>query len=84
MAADTLETIRGVIADVCAIEPDAVREDAFLLAYDIDSLRTVDLLLALETAFDVEAPDTDPALRHVRTVRDLATYVDRLRGGDPG
>ena len=80
MAAETLDRVRAVIADVCAIRSEAVQADAFLLAYEIDSLRTVDLLMAIEETFGVEAPETDPALGRVRTVRDLAAYVDGLRG----
>jgi acyl carrier protein len=56
-----------------------VREEAFLIAYDIDSLRTVELLLALEETFGIQASESDPRLQEVRTVRDLATFICRIR-----
>jgi len=48
------------------------------LGYGLDSLRMVDLVVALEDAFTVSINETDPALASVATVRDLADYVDRL------
>jgi acyl carrier protein len=79
MAAETLNGVKNAIAEVCGIAVAAVREEAFLIAYDIDSLRTVELLLALEETFGVETSENDPRLQEVRTVRDLATLVGRLR-----
>jgi acyl carrier protein len=81
MLAPTVERVKLVVAEVCAIEPATVHEEGFLLGYDIDSLRTVELILALEQAFDLEMSEQDPRLRDVRTVRDLAAFVDAVRAG---
>jgi acyl carrier protein len=79
--ASTVERVKLVVAEVCAIQPATVHEEGFLLGYDIDSLRTVELILALEQAFDLEMSEQDPRLRDVRTVRDLAAFVDAVRAG---
>jgi acyl carrier protein len=77
----TVERVKRVIAEVCAIEPATVHEEGFLLGYDIDSLRTVELVMALEQAFDLEISEQDPQLRGVQRVRDLAAFVDHIRAG---
>jgi acyl carrier protein len=77
----TVERVKSVVADVCAIDPGTVHAEGFLLGYDIDSLRTVELLMALEQAFDLEISEHDPGLRNVRTVQDLATFVDAVGAG---
>ncbi len=79
LAAETLNGVKRAIAEVCGIAIATVREEAFLIAYDIDSLRTVELLLALEETFGIEAAESDPRLQDVRTVRDLATFIGRIR-----
>jgi acyl carrier protein len=75
----TVERVKQVIAEVCAIEPATVEDDGFLLGYDIDSLRMIELILGLEETFEVEVPEHDPRLRNVQTVRELAGFVERLR-----
>jgi acyl carrier protein len=79
LAAETMHGVKQAIADVCGIAIAAVREESFLIAYDIDSLRTVELLLALEEVFGIQASESDPRLQDVRTVRDLATFICRIR-----
>jgi acyl-CoA synthetase (AMP-forming)/AMP-acid ligase II/acyl carrier protein len=79
LMAETLQGVRQAVAEVCGIACSAVRDEAFLIGYDIDSLRKVELLLALEETFGVEATDSDPRLLDVRTVRDLATFICRIR-----
>jgi acyl carrier protein len=82
--ATTVARVKLVIAEVCAIEPATVHEEGFLLGYDIDSLRTVELIMALEQAFELELSEQDPRLRTVQTVRDLAAFVDGVRAGAVG
>jgi acyl carrier protein len=79
LAAETMHGVKKAIAEVCGIAIAAVRDEAFLIAYDIDSLRTVELLLALEETFGIQASESDSRLQDVRTVRDLATFIGQLR-----
>jgi acyl carrier protein len=79
LAAESMHGVKKAIAEVCGIAIAAVREEAFLIAYDIDSLRTVELLLALEETFGIQASESDSRLQDVRTVRDLATFIGQLR-----
>jgi acyl carrier protein len=44
---------------------------------DVDSLDLVELLIAIESEFQIEIPDEDA--EHLGTMRDLAEYIDRTR-----
>lgn len=77
----TLDGVRQVVADVCALDVDEVQAEGFLLGYSIDSLRKMELLIALEEAFGIEVSEQDPRLRQVRTVGELASFVDAVQGG---
>ena len=79
LVSETLQGVKRAVAEVCGIACAAVRDEAFLIAYDIDSLRKVELLMALEETFGIEAAESDPRLLDVRTVRDLATFICRIR-----
>ena len=62
-----LEIIREVAVEVLSAEPDAVVESASLKDdLDADSLDLVELVMALEEAFDVEVPEED--LEGIETV----------------
>jgi acyl carrier protein len=45
-----------------------------------NSLERVELIMALEEAFDIEIPDEDA--EKLRTVQDAVNYVKRKKGGD--
>jgi acyl carrier protein len=77
----TLDGVRQVIAEVCALDAAEVREEGFLLGYNVDSLRKMELLIGLEETFGIEVSEQDPRLRQVRTVGDLAAFVDGVRVG---
>lgn len=73
--ADELEArVKRVLADVCAVEPAQVVESARLSSYGLDSVRSVELIVALEQELGVELPDDEAAL--TVTVGDL---LARLR-----
>ena len=62
-----LSTIREVAAEVLSVEPDKVTEDArFKEDLDADSLDLVELVMALEEAFDIEVPEEE--LEGIETV----------------
>ncbi len=67
MADDTLETFKKCTVEVLQVDPDQVRMDArFGDDLDADSLDLVELVMALEEAFDIEVPEED--LEGVETV----------------
>jgi acyl carrier protein len=79
-ADDTLETVKRFIADVCAVDLAVVQPAGKLLAYGLDSVRLLDLILAVEDRYGLEIGDSDPELATVETVADLAAFIDRRRG----
>ncbi|MFN7974972.1 MAG: acyl carrier protein [Acidobacteriota bacterium] len=74
----TLERVKVLVADVSALSRDAVRDDGLLVEYGIDSVRAMDLIISLEETFAITVADEDAAL--LRTVRDVARYVEKKRG----
>ena len=77
---DTLETVTRFIAEVCAVDLSTVQPSGKLLAYGLDSVRLLDLILAVEDRYGLEIGDSDPELATVETVADLAAFIDRRRG----
>ena len=67
MADDTLETFKKCTVEVLQVDPEQVTMEArFGDDLDADSLDLVELVMALEEAFDIEVPEED--LEGVETV----------------
>jgi acyl carrier protein len=77
---DTLETLRSLIADTCAVDRGIVKPDGRLAGFGLDSVRLLDLILAIEEAFGIAINESDPALSQVQTVNDLVVLIDGRRG----
>ncbi|HMQ30686.1 MAG TPA: acyl carrier protein [Chloroflexaceae bacterium] len=71
----TREQITNELARLCAINTAAVRGEARLIEYGLDSLRSLELVIALEERFDLELPDE--LIAHVRTVDDMVALIER-------
>jgi len=65
--------IKRLVAEVCALEASAICGDRPLIEYGLDSARAIDLLIGLESEFDIRIPDE--AARKMRTVDDIVAYV---------
>ena len=74
------DTLKRLIAEICDIDAGKIRDSGKLLGYGLDSVRVIDLLIAIEEAYGVEISETDPALGKVHTVADLRLLVDERRG----
>jgi acyl carrier protein len=62
MTPETELRLRALIADVLALDADAVGEDTSTdTVADWDSLAHMNLILALEEAFDITIPDEESA-----------------------
>jgi acyl carrier protein len=72
---NVLEAVRHHVADVCALDPTAVRDEARLVEYGMDSVRAIDLVVALEHEFGIEIPDRDAS--RLQTVKDVVDYIQR-------
>lgn len=81
---DTLEAVRACVAEVCGVPVSEVSEDGKLLSYGMDSIRALDLVVALEERLGVELNEADPRFAMVETVRQLAEFVSGERdSGEP-
>lgn len=77
----TIQLIKELIGEVCDIDASKVRDAGKLLGYGLDSVRVIDLLMAIEDAYGIEISESDPALGKVQTVADLSALVDARRSG---
>jgi acyl carrier protein len=79
---DTLDKVRSIVADQAMMEADAVKPDSTMTDLGIDSLGLVEIVFAIEEAFDVTIPynANDPAASDfdISTVQAAADGVDRL------
>lgn len=76
---DILEAVRVCVAEVCGRPLAEVTPDGKLLAYGMDSIRALDLVVALEDRLGVELDEADPRFAMIVTVRQLAEFVSAER-----
>ena len=66
--------VKSIIIEQLAVDASEVTEKAqFVQDLGADSLDTVQLVMALEEAFDVEIPDEDA--EKIKTVGEAVTYI---------
>lgn len=71
--------IRDIIVDQLGVEPEKVKlEASFIDDLGADSLDIVELVMAMEEAFNLEIPDEDA--EKLRTVNDVTSYIESKRG----
>jgi acyl carrier protein len=76
MSSENFEKVKEIIIEQLDVQADQVTEDAsFIEDLGADSLDTVELVMALEEAFDIEIPDEDA--EKIKTVRDAVGYIDK-------
>ncbi|MCC7541547.1 MAG: acyl carrier protein [Deltaproteobacteria bacterium] len=67
--------VKEIIAQQLDVDPQNVKaESSFIEDLNADSLAIVELVLALEEAFDIDIPDEDT--EKIRTVGDAISYVE--------
>ena len=68
------ERLRGLMAEQLGVEPSEMKPDANILEdLGADSLDVVEMVMAIEEAFDIEIDDEDAEA--MRTVADVEAYV---------
>lgn len=74
MSRSRVEQIRSIVAEQLGVELDDCTAEASILDdLGADSLDVVELVMALEDAFDIEVPDED--VEGIRTIGDVERYV---------
>ena len=67
--------VREIVCQQLDVEADMVKkETSFVEDLGADSLAVVELVLALEEAFDIDIPDEDT--EKLRTFNDAVTYIE--------
>jgi acyl carrier protein len=72
---ETIDNVKAILAEQLDYEIEDIRDSSDVMGdLGADSLDIVDVVMAIEEAFDIEVPDEDvPSLK---TVGDIAAYVD--------
>ena len=74
--AQAIEKVKQIISEQLGVDEAEVTPSAsFVDDLGADSLDQVELVMALEEAFDVEIPDEDA--EKIRTVQDAIDYIDK-------
>ncbi|ROQ93242.1 acyl carrier protein [Desulfosoma caldarium] len=67
-----------IIANQLGVEKDVITPQAHVIDdLGADSLDVVELIMALEEAFDVEIPDEEA--EKIRTVQDIYDYIEKIQ-----
>jgi acyl carrier protein len=71
-----VEKVKQIIKEQLGVEDDEITPTAsFVDDLGADSLDTVELVMAIEEAFDIEIPDNDA--EKMRTVQDVIDYIEK-------
>ena len=69
------EKVKDIIAEELGIESDEIKLESNLTEdLGADSLDAIELIMAVEEAFDVEIADSDAA--SIKLVSDIVTYLE--------
>lgn len=74
MKKDINKTVKQIISKHLGVEESKIKENSNLTEdLGADSLDIVELVIAVESKFDVEIPDR--IMENMRTVQDIITYL---------
>ena len=79
MSQEILEKVCSIVSEQLSVEASEVKADSnFQNDLGADSLDTVELVMALEEAFDIEIPDE--AAEGIATVGDAVKFIEEKKG----
>ena len=79
MSQEILEKVCSIVSEQLSVEAGEVKSDSnFQNDLGADSLDTVELVMALEAAFDIEIPDE--AAEGIATVGDAVKFIEEKQG----
>jgi acyl carrier protein len=74
--ADIFAKVKAIVVEQLSVEAEKVTpESNFSNDLGADSLDTVELVMALEEAFDIEIPDEEA--EKIKTVQDAVDYIEK-------
>ncbi len=71
---DFTASVKQQLATICAVPVSRIRDDALLVEYGLDSIRSFDLVIAMEQRFGIEIPDA--AMEKLRKVSDVIDLIE--------
>ena len=72
-----IEAVKNIIVNQVGVKPDDVTPEAdFVTDFGVDSLGTIELVMALEDYFHVEIPDE--AIERMHKVKDVHNYLLKM------
>lgn len=72
------EEIKKVIAEQLSVDEDSIEMETSLVEdLKADSLDIVEMVMELESEFDVEIPDDE--LANMKTVADVVTFIEKIK-----
>ena len=82
---NVLERLAKLLERDFSIAPAQLHQDATLESLDIDSLRLIEIVFAVEEEFGVTMPQDQGEIRgRVKTLGDLAGLIEGLAAGKAG
>ena len=79
MSQEILEKVCSIVSEQLSVEAGEEKSDSnFQNDLGADSLDTVELVMALEEAFDIEIPDE--AAEGITTVGDAVKFIEEKKG----
>lgn len=80
---DIIERIKTILIDEFEVEDELIKPDSHLYEeLELDSLDSVDLIVALENefGFKIDRTKDEAALRQLRTLNDVASFIQQKLG----
>jgi len=69
------EKIKESIVEIEGLDPSEIKDDSTFKTLGIDSIDSVELVLALEEGFDIKIPDEDLEKLSDATFSELVSYI---------
>lgn len=71
------EKVKAILVEELGVDEDKVTKDANIIDdLGADSLDVVEMIMALEDAFDITVNDDEA--QKLRTVQDVVTYIEKV------
>lgn len=69
-----IDRVKAIVNEQLGVnEDDITMESNFLEDFGADSLELIDLIMALESEFEIEVPEED--IEEIETVQDVVSYL---------